>query len=681
MAAAACSGGAASPAATLAPTATATPTVAPSSTPIATPTPASTPALKIIASLAAPADVAVDIADRRLAVSWSPVEGATAYIVAARLTNGVEPFEWSEYEAAAAPYVVTDGWAAMSGLEYEVRAAAVNVDGRSIWSPSVSATAPELRPAPPDAIGIETSSPYAVGDSMRVNLFSQQPFTRKSPYVWSVCDSDGRECELLPLVRLAYAYLAPLAARGKIARVQADYDKDGVSYTATATLGVVSFAGSAFPQAVLPPGCAAAPPASEEGALTPDASLTTHLHYLESESVQTAWDGVDGGAIEPLCNDLLVASPRGKITLVRANGRAERIEGRIPMNLDARISPTDNVVFSPDRFRVADILLRQRSAERWELFATHHYFTGECTRFRLSSTMILTEDGSLSVSPSWKTVFDADPCLNTAEYSGQHAGGKMLTDGPDHLLVAIGDHNQQSAPQDTDSHFGKLVRIEIESGEAEILALGLRNPQGLARDADGNLWETERGPRGGDELNLLEPGGDYGWPSVSYGTPYDGYIMASERWSVGKHEGYAKPVFAWVPSIAVSAVVVNDERGFPLWEDDLLIASLSNGDAGRALFRARRDGTNIQYTERIELGYPVRDVAQTLDGRLALLADDARVHFIRPSYEPCADRTEERLGRRLRVYAAGCDALDALLEANQGAPPTPPSGGSAEPRR
>ena len=605
----------------------------------------------------------MDAAGGRLAVSWGPVDGATAYVVAARLKNGVEPFDWSEYEATSSPYVVTEGWAAMSGLEYEVRAAAVNADGQSAWSPSVAVTAPELRPAPPGAIGVETSGPYAVGDSIRVNLFSQQPFERKSLFVWSACDLGGRECELLPIVRpVTSVYLAPLAARGKIARVQIDYDKDGVSYTATATLGSVSFAGSAFPQAAPLPGCAEAAPSSEESALTPDASLSTHLHYLESKSVQTEWDGVEGGAIEPLCNDLLVASPRGKITLVRSNGRLERIEGRIPMNLDVQNSYTDNQVFSPDKFRVADILLRQRSAERWELFAAHHYFTGSCARFRLSSTMILKEGGTLSMSPSWKTVFDADPCLNTAEYSARRAGGKMLMDGPNHLLVAVGDHNQQSAPQDMESHLGKLVRVEIESGEAEILSLGLRNPQGLARDAGGNLWETEHGPQGGDELNLLEPGGNYGWPYVSYGTPYDGYVIASEKASVGKHEGFAQPRFAWVPAIGVSAVVVNDERGFPLWEDDLLVASLSDGDA---LFRLRRDGSDVQYAERIELGYPVQDMAKMPDGRLALLADRARVHFINPSYEPCADRTEERLERRLRVYAAACDALDALAEANQ----------------
>ena len=631
-------------------------------------------AVSIIESLAAPFGVAVDAAERRLAVSWSPVDGATGYKVAVRLKNGVEPFDWSEYEADSPPYVIAEQWTAMSGLEYEVRAASVNAEGQSAWSDSVSATAPALRPAPAGAIAIETSGPYAVGDVMRASLRDQMPFDRRSLFVWSVCDPDGRECELLPLVTpTSYLYLVPLAARGKRAQVQADYDKDGVSYTATATLGVVSFEGSAFPQAALPPGCEGAALFSNGSAFTTEPALSTHLHYLESWSVQTEWDGVDGGAIEPLCNDLLVASPWGNIALARSDGRVEQVEGRVPMNLEGLRSHPNSAAFSPSRFRVADILLRQRSETLWELFVTHHYFTGECVLFRLSSTTILMEGGTPSLSPSWKTVFDADPCLDPTEHSGQHAGGRMLTDGPDHLLIVVGDHNQEELPQHPGSHLGKLVRVDVESGAAEILALGLRNPQGLARDADGNLWETEHGPRGGDELNLLEPGGNYGWPIAGYGTPYDGYITASEKESIGKHEGFEKPRFAWTPGIGVSAIVVNDKRAFPLWEDDLLVASLSGACqaaecAGHALFRIRRDGQDIQYAERIEVGHRIRDLTQTPDGRLALLADDGRVHFISPSYEPCADRTEERLERRLVVYAAACDALTALFEAHRSVP-------------
>ena len=117
----------------------------------------------------------------------------------------------------------------------------------------------------------------------------------------------------------------------------------------------------------------------------------------------------------------------------------------------------------------------------------------------------------------------------------------MLTDGPDHLLVTIGDHRWGWAEslslyeQIPGSHMGKLVRVAIETGDTETLTLGHRNPQGLARDKDGNLWSTEHGPQGGDELNLLEPGGNYGWPHVSYGVDYGRKLpsRSNTRWRAG----------------------------------------------------------------------------------------------------------------------------------------------------
>ena len=332
------------------------------------------------------------------------------------------------------------------------------------------------------------------------------------------------------------------------------------------------------------------------------------------------------------------------------------------MNLEGLESYWGGLSNIPWAFRVADILLRERSGGVWDLFVTHHYFTGECVRFRLSSTMVVLESGEFSVSPSWRTLFDAEPCLHPTGHEGGHAGGKMLTDGPDHLLIAVGDHGEGELAQDPDSHLGKLIRVEVETGEAETLAFGLRNPQGLARDADGNLWETEHGPQGGDELNLLEAGANYGWPSASYGVEYGGYGIGGD--AAGEHAGFAPPIFAWVPSIGVSAVIVNDERAFPLWGDDLLAASLTASGNGVSLFRIRRVGTEVRYVERIKVGYRVRDLAQTPDGRIALLDDEGRVHFLSRSAAYC-DEWARRMGL---VYAAYCGSA--------GADPTDPEGGA-----
>ena len=206
---------------------------------------------------------------------------------------------------------------------------------------------------------------------------------------------------------------------------------------------------------------------------------------------------------------------------------------------------------------------------------------------------------------------------------------------------------------------GKLVRVAIETGEAKILTLGHRNPQGLVRDRTGNLWSTEHGPQAGDELNLLEPGGNYGWPHVTYGVDYGRKVpSATEYGKVGAHNGFVTPVFAWVPAIAPSAIVVNDERSFPLWRDDLLVASLK----ARSIFRIRRLGERVQYVERIETGSKIRDMAWMADGRLALMHDSLSVSFLKRSGKYCD--AESR--RRRDVYAAHCESDEPGHAAERG---------------
>ena len=222
----------------------------------------------------------------------------------------------------------------------------------------------------------------------------------------------------------------------------------------------------------------------------------------------------------------------------------------------------------------------------------------------------------------------------------------MLMDGDKHLLVTVGNFAKWSASQSMEKDFGKLLRINIDTGTAEVIARGLRNAQGLARDRDGDLWETEHGPLGGDELNLLEARANYGWPKVSYGVNYG----RKTHWPVerlGRHDGFARPIFAWVPSIGISSIAVNDERFFPLWTDDLLIGSL----VGRSLFRVRRHGRRVSYVERVDMGgQPIRDIAQLADGRIALLSSHGNILFLSRAYAPyCGPDAHPR-----DVYAVDC---------------------------
>ncbi len=423
-------------------------------------------------------------------------------------------------------------------------------------------------------------------------------------------------------------------------------------------LGVLAAACAADPT-VTPIPTATPDPTATPAPPEPEPALTTHLYALESESVSLERFDGSGGAIESLGDDLLVVTPKGRFALVARDGTVEYLDGSVPMNYTGLKTHTDyeNPTFHPERFRVADILLKELGEGRYELFATHHYFTGECIRFRLSSTTILRDAAGVTVLPDWRTIFDAEPCLPLLDFGGHQAGGKMLTDGADHLLVIIGDHvmdDWQARPTfDPGVHLGKLLRIAIETGEVEALAIGLRNSQGLARDGAGNLWAPDHGPQGGDELNLLERGGNYGWPQVSYGITNESTVPPDiEDGKAGRHDGFRRPALAWVPSPAVSAIAVNDERRFPLWKDDLLVASLK----AQSLFRVRRHGTDVQYFERIEVGYRVRDLTFLPDGRIALLRDGGWVTFLSRSPRYCDAEARERRD----IYAVNCESASAL---------------------
>ena len=579
--------------------------------------------LDMVETLDTPTEVAVTAANRRLTVAWGEVPDATNYKIAVRPKNELVP-AWREHTAPSSPYTIESMWA-MSGMAYEARVAAVSARGHSEWSAPVSITAPVLQAAPADAVSIPSSS--LMGEPIAVGVNSQRPFENRSPWHWFISCADGSDRKVLPRrqSRPTWEYFMDPSMQGKRLSVQVDYDKEGVSYSAMAELGVV-------------------------GA---DQVWTTHLYDLQASWVwlRDRWDHmantyVRGGAIAPLGNDLLVVTPWGRFNLIRpttgAGGEVVPLKGNVPMNKAGLLAHPDKDNILLNRFQVTDILLKRRSAGRYELFVAHHHFTSACLRFRLSATTLRHRGADVSVSPKWRTIYDAEPCLKTASVQ---AGGRMLTDGPDHLLVVPGPHLVNEAAQDPASHLGKLVRVAIETGRAEVLASGLRNSQGLARDAAGHLWETEHGPQGGDELNVLVAGGNYGWPRVSYGVGYGSRVNVSQAEAVGLHDGFTKPVFAWVPSIGISSVIVNDEHLFPLWRDDLLIGSLSGTQgSGHALFRVRRDGTDVQYVERIGVGCPlrylgcrIRDLAQMPDRRLALLLDGGLVYLLSRSYDHCAD--------------------------------------------
>jgi glucose/arabinose dehydrogenase len=218
--------------------------------------------------------------------------------------------------------------------------------------------------------------------------------------------------------------------------------------------------------------------------------------------------------------------------------------------------------------------------------------------------------------------------------------GCRVLQAPDgNLLVTVGDFDHWREAQSLRSHLGKIVRIDPDGfappdnpfsnrpdALPEIWSYGHRNPQGLAIEpGTGRLWSHEHGRRGGDELNVIESGKNYGWPVIGYGTGYDGSKIHD-----GTHrEGMEQPVRHWEPSIAPSGMAFYTGELLPAWRGNLFIGAL----AGRMLVRLELDKDGVVSEEHLlrELNERIRDVRQGPDGALWLLTDTPAGRILRVS--------------------------------------------------
>jgi len=170
------------------------------------------------------------------------------------------------------------------------------------------------------------------------------------------------------------------------------------------------------------------------------------------------------------------------------------------------------------------------------------------------------------------------------------------------------------------------MEIDLKTGQARRFSAGHRNPQGITLDGQGRIWTVEHGPRGGDELNLIKEGNNYGWPLETYGTDYNGAPLPSvASAAVGRHDNFVKPVWSWLPSVATSSLAYI--KGFhPTWDGDILATTLN----GNMLIRLRLDDERLVFAERIEIGRAVRDLVQVSEHLLAAWTDANEVIFLNP---------------------------------------------------
>lgn len=215
---------------------------------------------------------------------------------------------------------------------------------------------------------------------------------------------------------------------------------------------------------------------------------------------------------------------------------------------------------------------------------------------------------------------------------GRHYGSRIAFADAETLFLSIGDRGEPARAQDLGDHAGSILRLTAdgapapgnpfagqEGALAEIWSWGHRNPQGLIVDAEtGIVWSTEHGPRGGDELNRIEPGLNYGWPEISHGVDY----MTRRQIGRGREaEGMESPLHHWTPAKAPSGLVLYRGEAFPEWRGQLFSGAL----VGRHLRRIVIEDGRVTAEERLLADHigRIRDVREAPDGTLYLLTDEA----------------------------------------------------------
>jgi len=300
---------------------------------------------------------------------------------------------------------------------------------------------------------------------------------------------------------------------------------------------------------------------------------------------------------------------RRLMVVTPSTGRVRTI-GRL-MPADAR---RDDARFAP-----TDIEVMRTTGTRARLYvAFPQYRPGRgCVRLAVNRVTISLRSRPRILGRS--PVFRSKPCVPPAAI--QHASGKLVRIDSRRAYVTVGDLGFPGiADRSARGQLGSVLRI-AEGRSAVRISQGHRNGQGLVLDARGRLWETEHGPRGGDELNLIRRGRDYGWPFVTLGQPYGSGDYVQPR-RTGTHAGYTAPRTSWVPSVATSEVVQVPES-WSGWTTavggDLLMGTLKDQSLWR--IRVNRSG-RVTQRERIPVGHRVRDMDVRRNGSVVATTDD-----------------------------------------------------------
>ena len=333
------------------------------------------------------------------------------------------------------------------------------------------------------------------------------------------------------------------------------------------------------------------------------AAATTGRSPVRAERVMSGLDEPWGIAFLP-GGGFLVTERDGRLTAVR-DGTATRLSGLPEVEADGQGG-------------LLDVMVPRDFARTREIFLSFAKPQG-----RGAGTALATarwEEGTDRLA-GLRIMFESAPGFR----GGRHFGSRIVEAQDGRIFLTIGDRGDDLSAQDLSNHNGTVVRINRDGSvpadnpflatpgaQPEIWSYGHRNPQGATLDADGNLWTVEHGARGGDEINRIRPGANYGWPVISYGRHYSGL----RRGDGTAKTGMEQPDFFWDPSIAPSGMAIHSGRMFPDWRGHILVGSLNSDHI------ARLGGKPLSEIERIEGPETarVRDIREAPDGSVWFLS-------------------------------------------------------------
>ncbi len=355
-------------------------------------------------------------------------------------------------------------------------------------------------------------------------------------------------------------------------------------------------------------------------ALLPSVSAET---LFESEHHRFAVERVVEGLEHPWAiaflpeGDLMITERPGRLRLVR-DGRLldQPVAGLPPIHVEGQGG-------------LLDLALHPDFAEnRWLYFSYAAAVAGGVTT-RVARARLI-DDRLQEV----EVLFTATP----ASRGGRHFGSRLLFDDAGYLYITVGDRGTMARAQRLDDHAGTTIRlhddgrvpadnpyVNMPSALPEIYTWGNRNAQGMALHPQTRaVWQHEHGPRGGDEVNRIHGGLNYGWPVVTHGVEYSGRTIGR---GLTEKEGMQSPLYHWTPSIAPSGMVFYTGERFPQWQGHLFVGAL----AGRHLVRLELEGEHVVHEERLleALGLRIRDVRQGPDDALWVLVDQPSAPLLR----------------------------------------------------